>query len=482
MKTIALLVLLVPAHALASAPAVNVRDFGAVGNGTTDDSVAIQRALDAGAGGQVFFPIGTYLVTGIPNGFWCLKVSPGTELRGEDRAQTILVEAPNQAASVQLLWIENAPDVSITNLTLDGAKGSQTVNPQRHGMFTKNSPRLSLRHVTSQHFTGDGIYIYNGSNDATLYDVLSTGNDRNGLTLGGGTDITTVTKSQFLGNKAEQFDSEGGAQGGPINHVTLVSNVFDAQGVSDDYVLTMTGSSAAVRSSSWTVTDNTVNGAALAVWITDVTYVRNHGVNPSSKPAVQVYRTSDRIRIANNTLANTGPAVFDAGAIIYIVGTGAGQCPGTVVVEDNTLSTAQSAIGVTAICTRDVRVINNTITGAGVARTNEAGLFIRTTRVEEPMESVIVQRNTISNFANYGLGLGGNGAAVIKKVDITGNTFSDTSPVPTMLTALFLNDGLNEALDVTVGSNTLSGGTTTLITHPPAGTPTAISGTRWVMP
>ena len=43
-------------------------------------------------------------------------------------------------------------------------------------------------------------------------------------------------------------------------------------------------------------------------------------------------------------------------------------------------------------------------------------------RVEEPMESVIVQRNTISNFANYGLGRGGNGAAVIKKVDITGNT------------------------------------------------------------
>jgi hypothetical protein len=109
-------------------------------------------------------------------------------------------------------------------------------------------------------------------------------------------------------------------------------------------------------------------------------------------------------------------------------------------------------------------------------------MFIRTTRVEEPMESVIVQRNTISNFANYGLGLGGNGAAVIRKVDITGNTFSDTSPVPTMLTALFLNDGLNEALDVTVGSNTLSGGTTTLITHPPGGTPTAISGTRWVMP
>src|SRR4051812_45076134 len=113
MKIIALLVLLIPPPVLASGPPGNVPDFGALGNGTTDDSVAIQRALDAGAGGEVFFPIGTYLVTGIANGFWCLKVSPGTELRGEDRSRTMLVEAPNQAASVQLLWIENAPDVAI---------------------------------------------------------------------------------------------------------------------------------------------------------------------------------------------------------------------------------------------------------------------------------------------------------------------------------------------------------------------------------
>jgi hypothetical protein len=339
-----------------------------------------------------------------------------------------------------------------------------------------------LRHVTSQNFTGDGFYIYDGSDDATVYDVLSTRNDRNGLTLGGSTNITTVTKSQFLGNKAEQFDSEGGAQGGPINHVTLVSNVFDAQGASDDFVLTMTGSSASVRSSFWTVTDNTVNGSALAVWITDVVYTRNQGVNPSSKPAIYVYRFSDRIRIANNVLADTGPAAFDAGAIVYIVGTDPGQAPGGVVVEDNVLSTVQSAIGVSAICARDVEIINNTITGAGIQRASEAGLFVRATRVDEPVQSIILQRNTISNFGNYGVLLGGNGAAQIKKVDITGNTFSDTSAVATMRTALNLNDGLNEALDVTVGSNTLSGGTTTLLINPPVGTPGAIGGTRWLTP
>lgn len=41
---------------------VSVKDFGAVGDGVTDDTASIQAALDSGAG-TVFFPRGTYLIT-----------------------------------------------------------------------------------------------------------------------------------------------------------------------------------------------------------------------------------------------------------------------------------------------------------------------------------------------------------------------------------------------------------------------------------
>ena len=43
---------------------VSVKDFGAVGNGTTDDAAAIQSALDAlkDSGGIIIFPVGTYLI------------------------------------------------------------------------------------------------------------------------------------------------------------------------------------------------------------------------------------------------------------------------------------------------------------------------------------------------------------------------------------------------------------------------------------
>ena len=44
--------------------AFNVRGFGATGNGTTDDTVAVQSAINKAAanGGVVYFPAGTYLV------------------------------------------------------------------------------------------------------------------------------------------------------------------------------------------------------------------------------------------------------------------------------------------------------------------------------------------------------------------------------------------------------------------------------------
>ncbi|AUG75220.1 hypothetical protein CFP65_0241 [Kitasatospora sp. MMS16-BH015] len=50
----------------------NVKDYGAIGDGTTDDTAAVQRALDAaaaGGGGTVYFPVGQYRVvpgTGTP--------------------------------------------------------------------------------------------------------------------------------------------------------------------------------------------------------------------------------------------------------------------------------------------------------------------------------------------------------------------------------------------------------------------------------
>ncbi|MFA6185645.1 MAG: glycosyl hydrolase family 28-related protein [Phycisphaerae bacterium] len=58
--------------------AYSVADFGAIGDGTTDDTAAIQKGLDeaAKAGGKVFLPAARYLVKG------SLRIPPGVTLQG----------------------------------------------------------------------------------------------------------------------------------------------------------------------------------------------------------------------------------------------------------------------------------------------------------------------------------------------------------------------------------------------------------------
>ena len=63
----------------------NVRDFGAVGDGTTDDTKALQAAIDATPAGAVYLPPGRYLVSDY------LRITrSGVVLRGAGPEQSIL--------------------------------------------------------------------------------------------------------------------------------------------------------------------------------------------------------------------------------------------------------------------------------------------------------------------------------------------------------------------------------------------------------
>src|SRR5450759_1888185 len=44
---------------------ISVKNFGAGGDGITDDSAAIQNAIDASAGKTIYFPPGTYIVNAL---------------------------------------------------------------------------------------------------------------------------------------------------------------------------------------------------------------------------------------------------------------------------------------------------------------------------------------------------------------------------------------------------------------------------------
>jgi hypothetical protein len=149
---------------------VSVKDFGAVGDGVTDDTAAIQAAIDSigSTGGTIFFHVGDYLITsGLDVG-----TKPGVHLIGwaaqnqpieESGARIVTSEAitmltaGSAAATVSSgIHISNMSFVSSDNTALEGIK-----------IFRSNFCRLtnvSVGNLTA----GVGIYFDGGGDSCTL--------------------------------------------------------------------------------------------------------------------------------------------------------------------------------------------------------------------------------------------------------------------------------------------------------------------------
>jgi hypothetical protein len=112
----------------ADAGIASVKDYGAVGNGTTDDTAAIQAAIDAvsaAGGGTLLLPEGTYIVAG-------LQMKAGVYLQGSgERATTLkLKNSANTYLIADTRYVNNvlysSGPYGISNLTLDGNNANNT--------------------------------------------------------------------------------------------------------------------------------------------------------------------------------------------------------------------------------------------------------------------------------------------------------------------------------------------------------------------
>lgn len=101
----------------------NVRDFGALGNGVTDDRLAFNRAIaqaNSAGGGIVFVPPGTY-----SKGSSSILMLSNVELVGCGRS-TVIKNANSSNATHILNFEANSPtDAGVYNLVLDGNRANQ---------------------------------------------------------------------------------------------------------------------------------------------------------------------------------------------------------------------------------------------------------------------------------------------------------------------------------------------------------------------
>jgi len=116
---------------------VNIKDYGAVGDGVTDDTLAVQQAITNSTGG-VFVPAGTYLITGV-------TLTTGKQLIGENR-ETSILKLKTALSGTGMINATYADGIVVENLTIDGSSLPGTKNGLIN-FFGCNSARIENNNI-----------------------------------------------------------------------------------------------------------------------------------------------------------------------------------------------------------------------------------------------------------------------------------------------------------------------------------------------
>ena len=189
---------MLPAHRVS---ALDARAFGARGDGISDDTRALQAAIDAlPAGGTLALGPGNYVI------------DPERSLRLRSRTrlsmtpETRLIARANAAPRAYVLLIEGVHDVQVSGGRIVGDRDHHlsSAGEWGHGIMVRGAEQVSLRDLHITKCWGDGISVggISGvrmvpSRDVRIEDVICTGNRRQGLTIGRSRNVR-VLRSHFL--------------------------------------------------------------------------------------------------------------------------------------------------------------------------------------------------------------------------------------------------------------------------------------------
>lgn len=376
---------------------LDVRDYGAKGDGTTDDTATIQAALDAAAAAAsptrtVIVPAGTYVVTQV-------QLPAGVTLRGAGG-----IIKSKAAATVEPIRIPaTSAGATVEFLEVDGNDANQTTNIVG---IRCDAPRSTIRGCYVHNVKLDGIVVAHG--DAVW--VTVEGNrvnitGRYGITLSA--DVATACPQ----------------------HVVVHGNHVEA---SNDGALGIVGIAKFVTFSSNTTRNHGGDGiAAYNAENRDITCVGNTFENPGNHA---MHLGGERLVIQGNTAVNvgTGHAWFvknhDASLAVNATVTG------------NVVKTTTAGEGVRCENVTALTVVGNVCESiyrdgiylADCADVAVQGNTIRSTTTGRGIHLLRTQRGTIGGNAIRSTALEGiygrdaAGATICQMLTVVGNTIHTT--------------------------------------------------------
>jgi uncharacterized protein YjdB len=170
---------------------VNVTSYGATGNGVTDDTASIQKAIDTGAS-TVIIPDGTYMINAL------ISVKPRSNQTIQMSEGTILKAIPTSEAHYQIIFIKNVSNVQIWGGTVLGERYQHTATKGEFGYgiwIADKTDTIRISNLTIKDCWGDGIMVGSDGSSTGLAknliidNVVCDSNRRQGMSITYGENI-----------------------------------------------------------------------------------------------------------------------------------------------------------------------------------------------------------------------------------------------------------------------------------------------------
>ena len=422
---------------------ISVKDFGAVGDGVTDDTAAINTAVtyaNSVGGGVVTFPSGTYMVnaSGTTTGIQ-LKTGVYLNLTGA-KLKALSFNSPDY----RLVWIQEQGNCGVIGGEIEGDKLTTTAtstDAQGHGIYIiLNCANVTVQGVKVYNCYGDGIYTGRLCTGTKITNCVLTNNGRN--------NISVVSSSNVVIDGCDISNANGNL---PEAGIDVEPNPGDA--VSNNVVIT-----------NCHIYGNTNEGISFPA--------------PAPTPLIETAVVSNCHIYDNGTQGIRASYVKNlevTGCVIY--GNGAGGIQDTAalatslnidgnIIFDNTGSGIEGFASGTIIANNTIR--NNTqwgikwrfgqhvtIAGNAISDHGEDGISY-----ERAYNSAIVG-NTIKNSQKHGIFITGTVTSSVtrsRKVTIEGNTVAFSGLLTdNTYSGIFLDTYANTSV---VTGNTVVAGTT----------------------
>lgn len=287
---------------------INVRDKGAKGDGVHDDTHAIQSAIDSlpARGGTVLVPKGTYMIDAMRS----INLRSNMVLQLAPDATIAALSNGSKRSYMIKVW--NVSNVSITGGNIVGERNGHTGVGGEWGFGIDIQAAKHVR-VTNVHISdcwGDGMWIgalgpdghATPSTDVVVDNVVSTGNRRQGLSIGP-VDGVTITHSTFSNTHGTMpqagIDIEPQAQGHASNITIDDCTVADNRGSGleiHDNVSNVT-----VKNSSFT---NNYGYGVLTVDTATQVSIGNNRITGNGLAGLSINGKSSYVKADGNTLGN----------------------------------------------------------------------------------------------------------------------------------------------------------------------------------